>query len=112
MRQKDEDFIKILNKMSLNEQSTDDIEYINHHCYRPAPVDPFFPYLFYKNKDVQRHNEKMLLEVDEELITLDAIDEIENSQENLQTYDKTSNLPAKILIKKLCWLNYMQETTT
>ena len=49
----------------------------------------------------------MLLKVDEELITLDAIDEIENSQENLQTYDKTSNLPAKILIKKTCWLNYM-----
>ena len=33
----------------------------------------------------------MLLEVDEELITIDAIEEIENSQENLQTYDKTSN---------------------
>ena len=100
MRQKDKDFIKILNKMRLNEQSTDDIEYINRHCYRPAPVDPLFPYLFYKNKDVQRHNEKILLEVDEDFLTLEAIDEIENSQENLQTYDKTSNLPTKILIIK------------
>ena len=60
MRQKGEDFIKILNKMRLNEQSVDDIEYINRHCYRLAPVDPLFPYLFYKNKDVQRHNEKII----------------------------------------------------
>ena len=49
---------------------------------------------------MQRHNEKILLEVDEELITLEAIGKIKNSQENLQTYDKTSNLQAKILIKK------------
>ena len=49
---------------------------------------------------MQRHNEKILLEVDEDFLTLEAIDEIENSQENLQTYDKTSNLQAKILIKK------------
>ena len=86
--------------MRLNEKSIDDIEYINYHCYRPTLVDPLFPYLFYKNKDVQRHNEKMHLEVYEQLITLEAIDEIENSQENLQTYDKTSNLPAKLLINK------------
>ena len=46
MRQRDEDFIKVLNKMRLNEQSDEDIEYINHHCYRPPPLDPLFPYLF------------------------------------------------------------------
>jgi hypothetical protein len=42
---------------------------------------------------VQRHNEKMLSQVDEELITLEAFDEVENSQENFATYDKTTTLP-------------------
>jgi hypothetical protein len=93
MRQRDKDFIRVLNKMRLNEQSNDDIEYINNHCYRSPPIDPLFPYLFYKNKDVQRHNEKMLSQVDEELIILEAFDEVESSQEKFPTYDKTTTLP-------------------
>ena len=43
MRQKDENFIRILNKMRLNEQSNEDIEYINHHFYGSPPLDPLFP---------------------------------------------------------------------
>ena len=79
--------------MRLNEQFHEDIEYINHHCYRSPPLDPLFPYLFYKNKDVQRHNEKMLSQVDEELIILQAIDEVANNQENFPSYEKTATLP-------------------
>ena len=86
--------------MRLNEQSDEDIEYINHHCYRSPPLDPLFPYLFYKNKDVQRHNEQMLSQVDEELIILQAIDGVENNQENFPAYEKTTTLPSKILVKR------------
>jgi hypothetical protein len=100
MRQRDKDFITVLNKMRLNEQSNDDIEYINSHCYRSPPIDPLFPYLFYKNKDVQRHNEKMLSQVDEELLILEAFDEVESCQEKFPTYDKTATLPLKILVKR------------
>ena len=58
--------------MRVNQQSKEDIEYINDKCYKPAPLDPLFPYQL-QNKDVQNHNEKMLSHVKEELIVLDAI---------------------------------------
>jgi hypothetical protein len=50
MRQKDIDFIRILNKMRLNEQSNQDIEYINVHFHRTPPLDPLFPYIFLGTK--------------------------------------------------------------
>jgi hypothetical protein len=81
--------------MRLNEKSNDDIEYINHHCYRSPPINPLFPYLFYRNKYVQRHNDKMLAQVDEELITLEAFDEVENNEEKNASYDKTTTFPSK-----------------
>ena len=42
----------------------------------------------------------MLSQVDEELITLEAIDELEDSEENFATYDKTVILPSRILVKR------------
>jgi hypothetical protein len=93
MCQRDKDFNRVLNKMRLNEQSNDGIEYINHHCYRSPPTYTLFSYLFFKNKDVQIQNEKMLSQVDEELITLEAFDEVESCQEKFATYDKTTTLP-------------------
>jgi hypothetical protein len=50
MHQKDIDFIRILNKMRLNEQSNQDIEYINAHFHRTPPLDPLFPYIFLGTK--------------------------------------------------------------
>ena len=80
MRQKDIDFITILNKMRLNKQSDNDIQYINAHCYRSTPIDPLFPYLYYRNKDVHKHNDKMLSLVKEKLLVIEAIDELESNQ--------------------------------
>ena len=111
MRQKNIDFIRILNKMRLNKQSDEDIEYINAHCYRAAPIDPLFPYLFYRNKDVNEHNDRMLSIVNGQLVILEAIDEVENYQDTLSYYEKTIALPIKILVKQnmlveLCAGNY------
>ena len=41
----------------------------------------------------------MLSQVDEELITLEGFDELENSKENFAIYDKTTTFPSKILLK-------------
>jgi hypothetical protein len=60
MRQTDETFIAILNRMRTNNQTYDDLTYINLRCLGPAPIDPTFPYLFYINKDVAKHNSHML----------------------------------------------------
>ena len=60
MRQTDENFISTLNRIRTNNQTEDDLAYINRNCLRLAPNDPTFPYLFYKNKDVAIHNKKML----------------------------------------------------
>ena len=54
MRQKDIQFVTILNKMRINKQSDKDIEYMNSHCCRRPPLDPLFPYIFYTNKDVKK----------------------------------------------------------
>jgi hypothetical protein len=43
---------------------------------------------------VQRHNEKMISQVDEELLILEAFDEVESCQEKFPTYDKTTTLPS------------------
>ena len=100
MRQKDIDFVTILNKMRLNKQLDNDIQYINAHCYRPTPIDPLFPYLYYRNKDVHKHNYKMLSLVNEELLVIEAIGELESDQPTMLTYEKTISLPTRILVKQ------------
>lgn len=60
MNQKYEKFISILNRWKTTTQTKDDLEYLNKKCVRPAATDPSFPYLFYKNKDVSLHKNKML----------------------------------------------------
>ena len=60
MCQTDETFIAILNRMRTNNQTYDDLTYINSRFLWSAPIDPTFPYLFYRNKDVAMHNSHML----------------------------------------------------
>ena len=43
MRQIDETFIAILNRMRTKSQTYDDLTYINLRCLRPASTDPMFP---------------------------------------------------------------------
>jgi hypothetical protein len=59
MCQIDETFIAILNKMRTNNQTYDELTYINLRCLRPSPTDPMFRYLFYINKYVAKHNNHM-----------------------------------------------------
>lgn len=99
MCEHDAQFIKTPNKVRFN-QPNQDIEYTNNHFYKPAPLYPlFFPCLFYKNKDVQTHNEKMLLEINETLIVLNAIDKCENRQGNFAQYENGIRFLSKVLIK-------------
>jgi hypothetical protein len=60
MRQINETFISILNRLRTNNQTCDDLTYINSSCMQPALIDPTFPCLFYKNNYVAMHNKYML----------------------------------------------------
>ena len=100
MHQKDTHFVTVLNRIRLNEQSKEDIDYINKNCFRPPPLDPQFPYVFYRNKDVQSHNTKMLSLTHGEQIVLNAKDEHETMGTNFYAYEKTIVLPSTILMKK------------
>ena len=87
MRQKDTHFVTVLNIIRLNEQSKEDIDYINDNCFRPPPLDPQFPYVFYRNKDVESHNTKMLSLTHGEQIVLNAKDEHETMGTNFYAYE-------------------------
>jgi hypothetical protein len=99
IHQKNTCFVNVLNKMRLNQQSKKDIAYINDHCHRPPPLDPLFPYIFYRNKDVHNHNAKMLSLVDGGQITLSAIDE-HGSIAKCFAFQKTRSLPSTIIVKR------------
>lgn len=61
MRQKDIAFITILNIMILEVLSNANIEFINHHYYREAPIDPLLPYLLYIKKYMCRDTIKKVV---------------------------------------------------
>ena len=100
MRQKDTHFVTVLNRIRLDEQSKEDIDYMNNKCFRPPPLDLQFPYVFYRNKDVESHNTKMLSLTHGEQIVLNAKDEHETMGTNFYAYEKTIVLPSKIFMKK------------
>lgn len=85
--------------MRVNQQYDEDIKCINGKCYRLAPLDPLYPYLFYRNRDVQKHNKKMLSHVNEELILLDVIEESHSKEIGNVEYEKTMRLLSRFLIK-------------
>ena len=85
--------------MRINKQTNEDIQYINSHCHKKVALDPLFPYIFYTNKDVKKHNEQMLSQVDGELTCLNALDEQEDSQGPFISYEKTMTLPSRTLLK-------------
>jgi hypothetical protein len=99
MRQTNEKFIAILNRMRTNSQTSNDLTYINMNCMRPAPNDPTFPYLFYKNKDVALHNKHMLSIMPGNELLINAIDEEEEYHGNVPHHQHTSTLPSQLVIK-------------
>ena len=74
MRQDNKEFVSILNRIRTCEQTTNNIAYLNKHCYKCPRNDRTFPYRFHLNKDVQQHNEKKLSFLNFEPITLKTYD--------------------------------------
>jgi hypothetical protein len=74
---------------------------------RPAPNDPTFPYLFYKNKDVALHNKHMLSIMHGNELLINAIDEEEENHGNVPHHQHTSTLPSQLVIKLNMLVEYM-----
>ncbi|XP_059067636.1 uncharacterized protein LOC131858419 [Cryptomeria japonica] len=118
MRQKDETFISILNKIRVAAQTSYDIDYLNQHCLKEPPVDPTLPNLFYKKADVDKHNNKMLTKLPGDTIVLHALDEQETNIDTIRLYGHTTTLPPQIhvkpniLVEIYAALRMQQHTTT
>jgi hypothetical protein len=101
MLQTDEKFIAILNRMRTNNQTYDDLTYINSRCMQPAPTDPTFPYLFYRNRDVSMHNRYMLSLMPGDDIIINSIDLEEYHHVNVPHHEHTTTLQPFQLVLKL-----------
>jgi hypothetical protein len=99
MRHTNETFIAILNRMRANNQTCDDLKYINSRCMRPTPIDPTFPYLFYKNKDVAMHNRYMILFMHRNYIIINSIDLEEDNYGNVPCHQHTTTVSLQLLLK-------------
>jgi hypothetical protein len=99
MRQTYETFIAILNRMCSNKKTYDDLTYINLRCLRTALTDPTFPYLFYRNKDVAKHNSHMLLLMLGDDIIIDSIDLEEDNHGNVPRHEHSVTLPLHLALK-------------
>ena len=99
MCQTDETFIAILNRMRINNQTYDDLTYINLRCLRPAPTDPTFPYMFYTNKDVAMHNKYMLSFMCGYDIIINSIDLEEDNHGNVPRHENSVTLPLQLVLK-------------
>jgi hypothetical protein len=99
MRQTDETFIAILNRMQTNNQTYDDLTYINSRCLRLAPTDTTFHYLFYTNKDVSIHNRYMLSLMPSDDIIINSIDLEEYNHGNVPHHEHTATLPLQLVLK-------------
>jgi hypothetical protein len=66
---------------------------------RPAPNDPTFPYLFYKNKDVAMHNKYMLSLMPDNEIMINAIDLEEENHDNVPYHQHTTTFPSQLILK-------------
>jgi hypothetical protein len=99
MCQTDETFIAILNRMRTNNQTYDDLTYINLRCLQPAPTDPTFPNLFYRNKDVAKNNSHMLSLMPNDDIIINSIDLEEDNHGNVPRHEHSVTLPFHLALK-------------
>jgi hypothetical protein len=99
MRHTNETFIVILNRMWTNNQTCDDLTYINSSCMRPAPTDPTFPYLLYKNKDVAMHKKYMISLMHGNDIIINSIDLEEDNHGNVPCHQHTTTFPLQLVLK-------------
>jgi hypothetical protein len=63
VRQFDMVFLQTLNKFCIATKNGKDIEFINSICNQQPPNDFTIPYLFYRNKVVQKHNENVFTNI-------------------------------------------------
>jgi len=99
MSQTNKIFISILNRIRTNNQTEDDLNYLNQNCIRNAPNDPTFPYLFFWNRDVALYKNKMLSVVRGDEIVIDAIDYEEENHGNIPSHAHIATLPSQIVLK-------------
>jgi hypothetical protein len=74
MRQSDLKFIETLNRFRTSTQTLADIHFINNECFRQPPKSLTIPYLFYTNKHVAKHNEKVFNDTIGPTFTFQATD--------------------------------------
>jgi hypothetical protein len=66
---------------------------------QPAPTDPTFPYLLYKNKDVATHNNYMLLLMPGNDIIINSIDHEEENHGNVPCHQHTTTFLLQLVLK-------------
>ena len=102
MRQKDKEFVSILNKISTSSQIENHIKFLNKHCYKPPPKYQTFSYIFHSNKDVQKQSNKMMYIVQSKEFMLVAHDKKISSIEK-HTFDhKEMHFPSAVVLKYAC----------
>ena len=56
MRQENKTYIDILNRIRIDTQTLEDINYLNNNFYRPIPQNKQISYLYYDNLSKDKHN--------------------------------------------------------
>lgn len=100
MRQKDEIFITILNKIHIGSETKNDTTYLNKQCFHSPPSNPLFPFLFYRKEDVNKHNQKILSNLPRQLIIINTIDEHHSFADIDHIQKHSGTLPNQIMLKK------------
>ena len=92
-------FVSILNRIWTNTQTKADIAFLNRIFHRQARQDPTFPYLFYRNKDVEEHDKKMLCVVQTTSYTLISIYKLTNNIWKKMHLSSTIELKNNMLVE-------------
>ena len=99
IRQRDEQFISILNHIRNSQQTDQDLAYMNKTCHRLPPNYPRISYLFQRNLVVDKHNKKMLDYLLAQLYIFEAIDRKDTPIEPYHFQVERSSLPSIIYVK-------------
>jgi hypothetical protein len=99
IRQRDEQFISILNRARTSQQTDHDLAYMNNTCHKTPPNDPRLPYLFQRNLVVDEHNKKMLDYFPTQLYIFEAIDSKDMPTDPNHFQVERSSLPSIIYVK-------------
>ena len=102
---KNQQFISTLNSICTNSQTKESVQYINRNYVGSTYNDRTSPYLFYRNKDIVIHNNKIISIVPDDEIGINVIDNLEENHGNVHFHLHTSTFPLQIVLK----LNILSE---